>query len=155
MSCRLVTITHAPRTPRDTTWITTDGILDPGQYFDTTWGPGGGWRGALNGEVCDGHISTGRQADSQTDSRTDSQIYRQTARQTDRHNIMNPRLNANSNSHLFLYLLAAWLLLLVNQRSITSIQFWINDLPSFVSGLLSHSTDIRHRNFWFWLFPSK
>ena len=34
--------------------------------------------------------------------------------------MMSPRLNANSNSHLFLYLLAAWLLLSVKQRSSTS-----------------------------------
>ena len=49
--------------------------------------------GPLNGEVY-------RQTVRQTE-------YRQTDIQSDRHNMMNPRLNANSNSHLVLYLLAA------------------------------------------------
>ena len=57
--------------------------------------------GPFNGEVCDGHISTDRQAYRQTDRQTDRQIDKET------HNMMNPRLNANSNSHLVLYLLAA------------------------------------------------
>ena len=60
--------------------------------------------GPLNGEVCDGHIGTDRQADRHIDRQTD----RQTNIQSDRHKMMtNPRLNANSNSHLVLYLLAA------------------------------------------------